>query len=106
MSGRECWPLTVRLGEAETVIAHWGATALNLWRALVPTLTQPVHMTCAGTLVVAHRQDRAGIQHLAERVTQAGFGAQQRWLQRDELRELEPETGQPLWRSALPGPRR
>jgi len=79
------------LGEAETVIAHWGATALTLWQALVPTLAQPVHMSCAGTLVVAHRQDRAGIEHLAERVTQAGFGAQQRWLQRDELRELEPE---------------
>ena len=79
------------LGEAETVIAHWGATALTLWQALVPTLAQPVHMTCAGTLVVAHRQDRAGIQHLAERVAQAGFGGQQRWLQRDELRELEPE---------------
>ena len=79
------------LGEAETVIAHWGATALTLWQALVPTLAQPVHMSCAGTLVVAHRQDRAGIEHLAERVTQAGFGAQQRWLQRDEWREREPE---------------
>ncbi len=79
------------LSEAETEIAHWGAAALALWQRVVPTLAKPVHMSCAGTLVVAHRQDRAGSKHLAERVGHAGFGAHQRWLQRDELRELEPE---------------
>jgi glycine oxidase len=79
------------LSEAEDEVARWGETALDLWRTIVPTLAQPVHLTCEGTLVVAHRQDRAGMQHLAERVERAGFGARLRWLRRDELRELEPE---------------
>ncbi|MCP5196845.1 MAG: glycine oxidase ThiO [Gammaproteobacteria bacterium] len=79
------------LGEAEAEITRWGAAALALWQQIVPTLAQPVHMTCEGTLVVAHRQDRAGIQHLAERIEHAGFGAHLQWLRRDELRALEPE---------------
>lgn len=79
------------LSEAEDEVAHWGAAALQLWQAVAPTLAQPVHMTCAGTLVVAHHRDRAGMQHLAERVNHAGFGAHLQWLQRDALRELEPE---------------
>ncbi len=79
------------LSEAETEVARWGVSALALWQQIVPTLAQPVHMTCEGTLVVAHHRDRAGMQHLAERVERAGFGAHLRWLRRDELRELEPE---------------
>ncbi len=55
------------LSEAEAEIARWGVSALALWRQIVPTLAQPVHMTCEGTLVVAHHRDRAGMQHLAER---------------------------------------
>ncbi len=79
------------LSEAEVEIARWGASALALWQQIVPTLAQPVHMTCEGTLVVAHHRDRAGMRHLAERIERAGFGARLRWLRRDELRELEPE---------------
>lgn len=79
------------LSEAEPEIARWGAAALQLWKTLVPTLARPVHMTCAGTLVVAHHQDRAGMQHLAERVDHAGLGAHLQWLRREELRALEPE---------------
>ncbi len=79
------------LSEAEAEVAHWGVSALALWRQIVPTLAQPVHMSCEGTLVVAHHRDRAGMQHLAERVEHAGFGAHLRRLRRDELRELEPE---------------
>ncbi|MBK8535411.1 MAG: glycine oxidase ThiO [Candidatus Competibacteraceae bacterium] len=79
------------LSEAEDEVAHWGAAALKLWQEVTPTLARPVHMTCGGTLVVAHHRDRAGMQHLAERVTHAGFGAHRQWLQRDALRELEPE---------------
>lgn len=79
------------LSEAEAEVAHWGAAALELWQATVPTLARPVHMTCAGTLVVAHRQDQAGMRHLAERVNHAGFGAHLQWLRRDALRALEPE---------------
>ncbi|MDG4555236.1 MAG: glycine oxidase ThiO [Candidatus Competibacter sp.] len=79
------------LSEAEPEIARWGVAALALWRRIVPALAQPVHMSCEGTLVVAHHRDRAGMQHLAERVEHAGFGAHLQWLRRDELRELEPE---------------
>lgn len=79
------------LSEAEAEVARWGVAALALWRQIVPTLARPVHMTCEGTLVVAHHRDRAGMRHLAERVERAGFGAHLRWLQRDALRELEPE---------------
>ncbi len=79
------------LSEAETEVAHWGEAALKLWQWLVPTLAQPVHMTGEGTLVVAHHQDRAGMQHLAERVERAGFEMHRQWLQRDDLRQLEPE---------------
>ncbi len=79
------------LSEAETEVARWGVSALALWRQIVPTLALPVHMTCEGTLVVAHHRDRAGMQHLAERVERAGFGAHLHWLRRDALRELEPE---------------
>lgn len=79
------------LSEAEPEIARWGAAALQLWQAMVPTLARPVHMTCTGTLVVAHHRDRAGMQHLAERVGRVGLGAHLQWLRRDELRALEPE---------------
>ena len=79
------------LSEAEAEVARWGVSALALWRHIVPTLAQPVHMSCEGTLVVAHHRDRAGMRHLAERVEHAGFGAHLQWLRRDELRELEPE---------------
>lgn len=79
------------LSEAEPEIARWGAAALELWQAIVPTLAWPVHMTCAGTLVVAHHRDRAGMQHLAERVSRVGLDAHLQWLRRDELRALEPE---------------
>jgi len=79
------------LGESETEIARWGASALTLWQQIIPTLARPVHMTCKGTLVVAHHRDRAGMQHLAERVKHAGFGGHLQWLRRDGLRELEPE---------------
>ena len=79
------------LSEAEAEVARWGVAALALWRHIVPTLAQPVHMSCEGTLVVAHHRDRAGMQHLAERVEHAGFGTHLQWLRRDELRELEPE---------------
>lgn len=79
------------LSEAEAEVARWGVSALALWRQIVLTLAQPVHMSCEGTLVVAHHRDRAGMQHLAERVEHAGFGAHLQWLRRDELRELEPE---------------
>lgn len=79
------------LSEAEAEVARWGVSALALWRQIVPTLAQPVHMSCEGTLVVAHHRDRAGLQHLAERVEHAGFGTHLQWLRRDELRELEPE---------------
>ncbi len=74
------------LSEAEDEVAHWGAAALKLWQAVTPTLARPVHMTCEGTLVVAHHRDRTGMQHLAERVDHAGFGAHRQWLQRDALR--------------------
>ncbi len=79
------------LSEAEAEICRWGAAALELWRQLVPTLARPVHMSCNGTLVVAHHQDRAGMHHLAERIKHAGFEPRLRWLQRSELHELEPE---------------
>lgn len=79
------------LSEAEPEIARWGAAALQLWQAMVPTLARPVHMTCAGTLVVAHHRDRAGMQHLAERVSRFGLDAHLRWVPREELRALEPE---------------
>lgn len=79
------------LSEAEAEICRWGAAALELWQQVVPTLAQPVHMSCNGTLVVAHHQDRAGIHHLAERIHHAGFAPQLRWVQRSVLRELEPE---------------
>ena len=79
------------LGEAETEIAEWGAAALTLWQSIVPTLVKPVHLTCAGTLVVAHRQDRAGLHHLAERVKQAGFDAHLQRLHREDIQALEPE---------------
>lgn len=79
------------LSEAETEIAHWGAAALPLWQQLVPTLAKPVHLRCDGTLVVAHPRDRAGMQHLAERIGHAGFGEHLRWVRRAELETLEPE---------------
>ena len=41
--------------------------------------------------MVAHSRDRAGMQHLAERVEHAGFGSHLRWLGREGVRELEPE---------------
>lgn len=79
------------LSEAENVVAQWGAAALKLWQAVAPTLALPVHLTCAGTLVVAHHRDRAGMQQLADRVQHAGFGTHLQWLRRDELGALEPE---------------
>ncbi|HRE53809.1 MAG TPA: glycine oxidase ThiO [Candidatus Competibacter sp.] len=79
------------LSEAEAKVARWGTAALPLWRRIVPTLARPVHISCEGTLVVAHARDRAGMQHLAERIERAGFGSRLRWLRREALRELEPE---------------
>jgi glycine oxidase len=79
------------LSEAEDIVAQWGAAALKLWQAVAPTLALPVHLTCAGTLVVAHHRDRAGLQQLADRVQHAGFGAHSQWLRRAELGALEPE---------------
>lgn len=79
------------LSEAEVEVARWGAAGLPLWQRLVPTLATPVHLSCEGTLVVAHSHDRTGMHHLAERIERAGFGAYLRWLRREDVRELEPE---------------
>ena len=79
------------LGEAEDVIAHAGEQAFTLWQALIPTLSQPAHMSSQGTLLVAHHADRAGMHHLAERIKQAGFGEHLRWLRRDDIKAFEPE---------------
>ncbi len=79
------------LNEAEPEAAVWGAQALALWQALLPTLKTPVHSSFEGTLVIAHHQDRAGLHHLAERVKHLGFEHSMRFLQRQTLREIEPE---------------
>lgn len=79
------------LNEAEPEAASWGAQALAVWQSILSTLKAPVHSSFEGTLVIAHHQDRTGLQHLAERVKHLGFEHSMRVLSRQTLRDLEPE---------------
>jgi glycine oxidase len=60
-------PIT-ELAIAETIIYDLGIHSLSLWPKLLATLTTPVFFQQTGSLLVAHRQDKAELERLRQLV--------------------------------------
>lgn len=56
------------LDVAEMQVADWGIQALDIWPTILQALPYPVYFQREGSLVVAHRQDRAELARFERRL--------------------------------------
>jgi glycine oxidase len=74
-------------------VVEMGFTGLKLWPELLASLDKWVYFQQAGSLVVAHEQDRGDIQRFSRHLSQHWPQHQVNWLDRNQLLELEPQLG-------------
>lgn len=80
------------LDYAEPLVADLGMLALDLWPQILAALPLPVYFQQNGSLVVAHRQDRAELIQFQRRIGFKKPGAQlYQTLDRHALQTVEPE---------------
>jgi glycine oxidase len=82
------------LEHAEPQIARDGLRSLELWPGILRELDHPVYFQREGSLVVAHRQDRADLMRFVDKV-QGKLEDETAMVQVDQsqLADLEPELG-------------
>lgn len=70
------------------LVSQLGQNSVHLWQALIQALPEPVFIQQAGTLVVAHHQDRGDLQSFCQRIAQHGTFET---LNRTRIEQLEPQ---------------
>jgi glycine oxidase len=79
---------------AERLITDMGIYAMDRWPAILQSLSAPVFYREAGSLVVAHPNDRIELDRLRRRVLERAVRPDQmREVRGEELAVLEPELG-------------
>ena len=84
---------------AESVIcdadlAEDGLKAMALWPALLEKLVAPVFFQQAGTLVVAHQQDKGDLQSFSQRLKPLAGHQAHIANSRQDIAQLEPELAE------------
>ncbi|TMP81175.1 FAD-dependent oxidoreductase [Pseudoalteromonas phenolica] len=74
----------------EADLAEDGLTAMALWPELLAKLSSPVFFQQAGTLVVAHQQDKGDLQSFSQRLKPLA-GHQAHIANSQDISQLEPE---------------
>jgi glycine oxidase len=90
------------LETAEPLVFALGKRSLALWPLWLAELADPVFFQQSGTLLVAHRQDRAEMERLVSRIrVKLGDKAELEALDTAQLAELEPELAGRFQRGVL-----
>jgi len=80
------------LETAEPLVFGLGQRSLELWPQWLATLAEPVFFQQTGTLLIAHRQDRADMERFVSHIrAKLGERAELQSLDATQLAELEPE---------------
>ena len=80
------------LETAEPLVFGLGQRSLELWPQWLATLAEPVFFQQTGTLLIAHRQDRADMERFVSHVrAKLGDRAELQVLDNPQLAQLEPE---------------
>ncbi|MFO1434290.1 MAG: glycine oxidase ThiO [Candidatus Competibacteraceae bacterium] len=80
------------LETAEPLVFNLGKRSLELWPPWLAALEQPVFFQQTGTLLIAHRQDRADMERFVSHIhAKLGERAELQSLDATQLAELEPE---------------
>ncbi len=90
---------------APALVTRLGLASLAKWPLLLATLPRPVYWQRAGTLVVAHVQERGDFANFQQRLrNNADVGGMLEYRDGAALAELEPELGERFSRALwLPG---
>ena len=90
------------LDTAEPLVFNLGLRSMQLWPQLLDQLPAPVFYQQSGTVLVAHRQDRAELERFVGRIrSKLGERAKAQPLDRAALAELEPELDGRFGRGVL-----
>lgn len=94
---------TAELESADENVFKLGLRSIELWNELIPTLTQAVDLTNAGSLLLAHRNDHGSARRMVSLLEhKAPAGHQPQVLSPAELAALEPDIHGPSHAWLLP----
>src|SRR5512143_3591967 len=80
------------LETVEPLVFNLGKRSLELWPQWLAALEQPVFFQQTGTLLIAHRQDRADMERFVSHIrTKLGEHAELQAVDATQLAALEPE---------------
>jgi glycine oxidase len=94
---------TAELECADMTVFQYGLRSIRRWAEIVPTLPTPVTLTCAGSLLLAHRPDTGAAQRTIGLLAQkAPPDHRPQAISPDQLKELEPDVRGPTQSWLLP----
>lgn len=94
---------TAELESADENVFNLGLRSIELWNALIPTLPEPVSLSNAGSLLLAHRHDLGSAKRMISLLEhKAPTAHRPQSLTPQELTKLEPDIHGPTHAWLLP----